>query len=238
MKTIFYKESTRGRQNHGWLDARHTFSFANYYDPQRINFGALRVLNDDIIDGGEGFGTHPHDNMEIITIPLSGALAHKDSMGHAEVIQSGEVQVMSAGSGITHSEYNANKDIAVNLFQIWIFSNKQNVEPRYEQKAFDFNQTKNQLILIVSPDGEDTSLWIHQDAWLSVGTFDKNQKIDYLLKKSGNGVFAMVIEGSFKVGDNLLSSRDAIGIWEVEELSIESQSEDARILLIEVPMEF
>jgi len=238
MKTIFYKESTRGRQDHGWLDARHTFSFANYYDPQRIHFGALRVVNDDIIDGGEGFGTHPHDNMEIITIPLSGALAHKDSMGHAEVIESGEIQVMSAGTGISHSEYNANKDIPVNLFQIWIFPNKQNVEPRYEQKAFDFAKDKNKLNLVVSPDGLESSLWIHQDAWFSVGVFDKNQKIDYRLHKSENGVFAMVIKGRFIVGDKLLEARDAIGVWDVENLNIESQSEDARILLIEVPMVF
>ena len=238
MKTIFYKESTRGHQNHGWLDARHTFSFANYYDPERIHFGALRVLNDDIIDGGEGFGTHPHDNMEIITIPLSGALAHKDSMGHAEVIESGEIQVMSTGTGITHSEYNANKDIPVNLFQIWIFPNKKNVKPRYEQKAFDSIQTKNKLNLVVSPDGEGDSLWVHQDTWFSIGTFDKNQKEDYLLKKSGNGVFAMVIEGSFIVEGKLLGARDAIGIWEIEKLNLESQADNARILLIEVPMVF
>lgn len=238
MKTIVYKASTRGHQNHGWLDARHTFSFANYYDPDRVNFGALRVLNDDIVAGGEGFGTHPHDNMEIVTIPLSGDLAHKDSMGYAEVIKAGEIQAMSAGKGITHSEYNANKDIPVNLFQIWIFPNKRNVEPRYEQKAFNLVQNKNQLVLIVSPDGADGSLWIHQDAWFSIGMYEKEKSFAYDIKKSGNGVFAMVVEGSFKFGDQILGSKDAIGIWETDRIDFTALSDHARILLIDVPMKY
>lgn len=238
MKTIVYKASTRGHQNHGWLDARHTFSFANYYDPDRMNFGALRVLNDDIVAGGEGFGTHPHDNMEIVTIPLSGDLAHKDSMGHAEVIKAGEIQAMSAGKGITHSEYNANKDIPVNLFQIWIFPNKRNVEPRYEQKAFNLVQNKNQLVLIVSPDAADGSLWIHQDAWFSIGMYEKEKSFAYDIKKSGNGVFAMVVEGSFKFGNQILESKDAIGICETDRLDFMALSDHARILLIDVPMKY
>lgn len=238
MKSIVYRASTRGHQNHGWLDARHTFSFANYYDPNRIHFGALRVLNDDVIAGGEGFGTHPHDNMEIVTIPLSGDLAHKDSMGHAEVIRSGEVQVMSAGRGITHSEYNANRDIAVNLFQIWVFPNRHNVEPRYEQRAFDFIDSRNRLSLVVSPDGADGSLWIHQNAWFSIGIFDGERSFSYDIKREGNGVFAMVVEGSFTLGDQLLERRDAVGVWEVDRLNLVAKSDSAKILLIDVPMTF
>lgn len=238
MKKVIYKASSRGHQVHGWLDTYHTFSFANYYDPNRIHFGALRVVNDDIIDGGEGFGTHPHDNMEIITIPLYGDLEHKDSMGHTEVIKSGEVQVMSAGRGITHSEYNANQDKPVNLFQIWVFPNKENVEPRYDQKAFDFIHNKNVLTNIVSPDGNDGSLWIHQDAWFSTGTFDKGNTVEYKVKKEGNGVFVMVINGDFKVEDQELTLRDAEGIWDTDEIKITSNADDSRILLIEVPMKF
>ncbi|WP_165020668.1 pirin family protein [Dysgonomonas sp. ZJ279] len=238
MKTVLYKASTRGHAYHGWLDTYHTFSFANYYDPSRIHFGALRVINDDIVQGGEGFGTHPHDNMEIITIPLYGDLEHKDSMGHTEVIHSGEVQVMSAGSGITHSEYNANRDKPVNLFQIWVFPNKKDVEPRYGQKAFDFIHNKNELTLVVSPNGDSESLWIHQDAWFSLGTFDKEYSFDYQPKKKGNGVYAMVVEGEFTIGDQKLHHRDGIGIWETDTIKITANTENARILLMDIPMEF
>lgn len=236
MKSILYTASSRGHQFHGWLDARHTFSFANYYDPHRIQFGALRVVNDDIIAGGEGFGKHPHDNMEIVTIPLSGDLEHQDSMGHKEVIRAGEVQVMSAGLGLFHSEYNANADKPLNLFQIWIFPNKKDVEPRYDQKEFDFSHNKNRLTQVVSPDAADGSLWLHQDTWFNIGLFDKDHELSYKLKKAGDGVFAMVIDGEFEVGDQLLRRRDAIGVWEVDSLQIKAKSDDARILLIEVPM--
>lgn len=235
MRSVVYRASTRGHANHGWLDARHTFSFANYFDRSRMNFGLLRVLNDDIIDGGKGFGTHPHDNMEIITIPLRGALAHKDSMGYSDVIRAGEVQVMSAGSGITHSEFNANPDEDLNLFQIWIFPNKTNVEPRYGQKAFDFLDKKNELTLVVSPDGAEDSLWVHQDAWLSIGEYDKGTNFKYDIKKKENGVFAMVIEGEFEIEGSKLEPRDGMGITETDSLSITALSDNARILLIDVP---
>lgn len=240
MKSILYRSSSRGHANHGWLDTHHTFSFANYYNPERINFGALRVVNDDIVAGGEGFGTHPHDNMEIVSIPLYGDLEHKDSMGHTEVIKAGEVQVMSAGSGITHSEYNSNEDKPVNFFQIWVFPDTKNVEPRYDQKAFDFIHNKNKLTQIVKPlgDKEGDGLWIHQSAWFSIGSYDKGIGADYEIKKKGNGVFAMVIEGEFTVEGTKLHRRDALAIWETDEIKIAAESDNARILLIDVPMIF
>lgn len=240
MKTTLYRASSRGHANHGWLDSYHTFSFANYYDPNRINFGALRVVNDDIVKGGEGFGTHPHDNMEIVSIPLYGDLEHKDSMGHTEVIHSGEVQVMSAGTGITHSEYNSNENKPVNFFQIWVFPNKKDVEPRYDQRAFEFDHKKNELIQIVGPvnDKENSGLWIHQDAWFNIGTFSKGSQVDYKVKRGGNGVFAMVVEGEFTIGDQKLYHRDAVGISDVEQVKLSADTENARILLIDVPMEF
>ncbi|MFV0419654.1 MAG: pirin family protein [Dysgonomonas sp.] len=240
MKTTLFRASSRGSANHGWLDARHTFSFANYYDPNRIHFGALRVVNDDIIAGGKGFGTHPHDNMEIVTIPLYGDLEHKDSMGHAEVIKAGEVQVMSAGSGITHSEYNANKEKPVNLFQIWVFPDMKDVKPRYDQRAFDYINKKNELLQIVGPqnDANNNGLWIHQSAWFSIGTFDKGTEIDYKVKKQGNGVFAMVVEGEFIVNGQKLLHRDALGLSETDNITFTADTNNARILLIDVPMIF
>ncbi len=240
MKTTVYTAGSRGHANHGWLDTYHTFSFANYYNPERTNFGALRVINDDIVLGGEGFGTHPHDNMEIITIPLYGALEHKDSMGHTEVIKAGEVQVMSAGTGLFHSEYNAAPDKPVNFFQIWIFPNRRGVSPRYDQKSFDFFTVKNQLIPIVSPDTEadNGGLWIHQDAWLNTGTFDQDQIIEYSVKKPGNGLYVMVIEGDFEVEGQKLSLRDGLGIRETDTVKIKALSDNSRILLIEVPMSY
>jgi redox-sensitive bicupin YhaK (pirin superfamily) len=236
MKTVLHRATTRGHKNHGWLDTHHTFSFAGYHDPERVHFGALRVLNDDIVIGGEGFGTHPHDNMEIISIPLYGALQHKDSMGNGSVIQSGEVQVMSAGTGITHSEFNGNPDKDVNFFQIWVFPNKENVTPRYGQQKFDFENVTNQLTQIVSPNPEDAGLWIHQDAWFNIGTFDKDYAFEYTLKDKNNGLYAMVIDGEFDVAGQNLSLRDGLGIWDTNTVTIKSLSENARILLIEVPM--
>ncbi|NDV96634.1 pirin family protein [Dysgonomonas sp. 521] len=240
MKTTLIKASSRGHAFHGWLDTHHTFSFANYYDPNRVHFGALRVVNDDIVSGGEGFGTHPHDNMEIVSIPLYGDLAHKDSMGHTEVIKSGEVQVMSAGSGITHSEYNANEYKPVNFFQIWVFPDKKDVEPRYDQRAFDTVHSKNQFVQIVGPkdDPTNTGLWIHQDAWFNMGNFDKGVETTYQIKKKGNGVFVMVVEGEFTVAGQKLNHRDGLGVWDTDSITIAADSENARILLIDVPMEF
>ncbi len=238
MKTVLYKANTRGNANHGWLVSQHTFSFANYYNPERMNFGLLRVVNDDIVAGGQGFGTHPHEDMEIISIPTSGALEHKDSMGNKHIIQSGEVQVMSAGTGITHSEYNANENNEVKFFQIWVYPREKGVKPRYGQKEFDYDANRNDLTLVVSPDEAEGSLWVHQDVWFSVGNFDEDKSVNYVVKKKGNGVFAMVIEGSFQVGDFKLEKRDALGITEVDSIDIKALSKDARILLIDVPMDF
>ncbi|WP_108821730.1 pirin family protein [Dysgonomonas sp. Marseille-P4361] len=240
MNTTLFRASSRGHANHGWLDSRHTFSFANYYNPDRINFGALRVVNDDIVAGGEGFGTHPHDNMEIVSIPLYGDLEHKDSMGHTEVIRSGEVQVMSAGTGITHSEYNANKEKPVSFFQIWVFPNERNVTPRYDQRKFDFLEKKNQLVQLVGPkdDKENTGMWMHQDAWFSMGTYDKGVEFEYKPKKAGNGVFAMVVEGEFTVAGQKLNHRDALGVSDTDVVKLTADTDNARILLIDVPMVF
>jgi redox-sensitive bicupin YhaK (pirin superfamily) len=240
MNTLLISASSRGHVDHGWLDTYHTFSFASYHDPNRMHFGALRVLNDDIVLPKEGFGTHPHDNMEIISIPLYGSLAHKDSMGKAEVLNTGEVQVMSAGTGITHSEYNASEDKPLNFFQIWIFPDKQNVTPRYAHRKFDFTHSKNQFVQIVGPENDraNTGLWIHQAAWLNIGTFEKGKEIEYPLNGEGTGVFAMVIEGEFTVEEQRLHERDALCIWNTGHIKIVANTDDARILLIEVPLEF
>ena len=237
--SILYKSDARGRANHGWLDARHSFSFANHYDPERMNFGVLRVLNDDIIAPSMGFGTHPHDNMEIITIPLRGALRHKDSMGNEAVIEQNEVQIMSAGTGVRHSEYNASPENDINLLQIWLFPKVRNVVPRYAQRAFRPEDRVNQLQTVVAPIGSDDekaeAIGIHQDAWFSLGTLKSGVEKTYSLKKSGNGVYLFVIEGSVTVNDTPLSKRDALGVWDIENVSIKADS-DAEILLMDVPM--
>lgn len=233
---VIHRADTRGHANHGWLNSYHSFSFANYYNPDRMHFGALRVLNDDTIDGGTGFGTHPHDNLEIISIPLDGDLEHKDSMGNVAVIKQGDVQVMSAGSGITHSEYNANKDRHGKFLQIWVFPNKKNVTPRYDQITLKPESGKNQLEQILSPSPNDAGVWIHQNAWFHLGKFDQHIKTNYELKDKKNGVYAFVIEGEFEVAGQPLSRRDGLGIWSVDSLDIATKSPDARILLMEVPM--
>ena len=235
-KTVLHRSATRGQANHGWLNARHTFSFASYYDPNRMNFGVLRVLNDDQVAEGRGFGTHPHDNMEIITIPLEGDLEHKDSMGNSSVIRYGDVQVMSAGTGIQHSEFNPNKDKPLKLLQIWVFPNKRNVSPRYDQITLNMNERHNKLQQILSPSPEDEGVWIHQDAWFHLGKFDKDLTAEYEIKKNGNGVYAFVIRGAVKIEGELLNERDGLGIWETDSLSIQSVQEGTEILLMEVPM--
>ena len=202
---LIHKAATRGHADHGWLRTNHTFSFADYYNPERIHFGALRVLNDDYIAGGMGFGTHPHDNMEIITIPLEGDLEHKDSMGNGTVIKHGDVQVMSAGTGITHSEYNHNKTKPVQLLQIWVFPNKRNVTPRYDQITLDVNERRNKLQQILSPNSDDEGVWIHQDAWFHIGRFDQNFETTYTWKKQGNGVYVFVIKGDITVNGTALN---------------------------------
>jgi redox-sensitive bicupin YhaK (pirin superfamily) len=236
MKTILHKAGSRGHANHGWLDSYHTFSFASYHDPQRVHFGALRVLNDDTVAPGMGFGKHPHDNMEIISIPTSGDLEHKDSMGNVQVIRQGDVQVMSAGTGIEHAEKNKNNDQPVKFFQIWVFPNKKNVTPRYDQKSFSEKDKLNKLLTIVSPVGtNDGGVQIYQDAWFSLGKLDKGIDLDYQVKNANNGVYAFVIEGDVTINGNKLNKRDGIGITETDKLSIHADS-GAEILLMEVPV--
>ena len=234
--TLLHKAETRGNANHGWLHSRHTFSFANYYDPQRIQFGALRVLNDDTVDGGMGFGTHPHDNMEIISIPLEGDLEHKDSMGNVSVIRHGDVQVMSAGTGIFHSEYNKNKESVVKFLQIWVFPDKKNVTPRYDQITLKMADRVNKLQQILSPNKEDEGVWIHQNAWFHLGKFDKGVQEEYALKAKGNGVYAFILSGAVTINGQPLNTRDGYGIWGVDRLSITADS-DAEFLLMEVPIQ-
>lgn len=237
MKTIFHPAETRGHANHGWLNANHSFSFANYYNPQRMNFGALRVLNDDTIAPGMGFGTHPHDNMEIITIPLEGDLEHKDSMGNVGAINQGEIQVMSAGTGVYHSEYNKNPDKPINLLQLWVMPKTQNVEPRYDQKSVRELKKNNTFYQVLSPNKYDDGMWIHQDAWFHLGDFDQTTETEYHIKKEGNGVYIFVIAGTFRIGDQELNKRDALGVWEVDKISFVAQPE-SKVLLVEVPMSF
>ena len=233
--TILHKADTRGDANHGWLHSRHTFSFANYHDPARIHFGALRVLNDDTVAAGMGFGTHPHDNMEIVSIPLEGDLEHKDSMGNVSVISQGDVQVMSAGTGIYHSEYNKNKDKQVKFLQIWVFPNKQNVTPRYDQITMNQADRHNGLQQILSPNPDDAGVWIHQQAWFHLGKLDKGLSLDYTLKLKGNGVYAFVLSGDITINDQPLNSRDGFGIFNIDSISIRADS-NAELLLMEVPM--
>ncbi|MDC1543874.1 pirin family protein [Flavobacteriaceae bacterium] len=235
MKKTLHTSETRGAANHGWLQAKHSFSFANYYNPERIQFGALRVLNDDIIAPGMGFGTHPHNNMEIITIPLEGALEHKDSMDNIGVIEADEIQVMSAGTGVYHSEYNKNKDQQVNLLQLWVMPNKKNVTPRYDQKSIKELKKTNALYPVVTPESNGDALWIHQDAWFHLGDFNQKTEVNYTLYKEGNGVYAFLIEGGAEIAGETLHKRDAIGLWETNTFSLTAQ-ENTRILLIEVPM--
>ncbi len=235
MKSVYHKADTRGDANHGWLHSKHSFSFANYYNPERMNFGVLRVLNDDIVSGGMGFGTHPHKDMEIISIPLSGDLEHKDSMGNTTVIKEGDVQVMSAGTGVQHSEKNKNEGEEVRFLQIWIIPNKENVTPRYDQITLDKQKLDNTLFQILSPNKNDDGVWVHQDAWMHMGNLEKDNSVTYDLKKSGNGVYVFVLEGTIKVGEQVLDKRDALGVWETDSITIEP-NETSKVLLIDVPM--
>jgi len=235
MKTILHKSDTRGYANHGWLETYHSFSFADYYDRERIHFGALRVLNDDIVAGGQGFGMHPHDNMEIITIPLEGELEHKDSMGNSGVISNGEIQVMSAGKGILHSEFNKNSGRDVKLLQIWVFPNKQNVEPRYDQISIKDFEIENDFFQIVSPDKSDQGSWIHQDAWFHLANLKAGVQKEYTLKGRNHGVYIFVIDGDIIVEGQELNKRDGMGIYETDKITVSSKS-NSRVLLMEVPM--
>ena len=236
--SVFHKSTSRGHANHGWLNAHHSFSFANHYDPQRMHFGVLRVLNDDIVAPSMGFGTHPHDNMEIITIPLRGALRHKDNMGNQEVIHESEVQVMSAGTGITHSEFNANADQEVNLLQIWLYPKLRNIKPRYAQQSFKSEDRINELQTVVTPLGQEegTAVGINQDAWFSLGTLKAGFEEEYKVRLKTNGVYIFVIEGTVSINGQPLSKRDGLGVWDVEKLDIKAET-DAEILVMDVPME-
>lgn len=233
--TVLHKASSRGYADHGWLKSYHSFSFANYYNPERMHFGVLRVLNDDSVAPGMGFGTHPHDNMEIISIPLEGDLEHKDSMGNVAVIRNGDVQVMSAGTGIAHSEYNKNKDSFVKFLQIWVFPNKRNVTPRYDQLALDAADRKNKLQQILSPNPDDEGVWIHQDAWFHLADFDPGTSQEYQIKKSGNGVYIFVLNGDITVNGQSLQTRDGLGIWDTDKITFTADNR-AEFLVMDVPM--
>lgn len=233
--TVLHKADTRGDANHGWLHSKHSFSFANYYNPERMHFGVLRVLNDDMVSAGMGFGTHPHDNMEIISIPLEGDLEHKDSMGNTTVIRNGDIQIMSAGTGIQHSEYNKSQKEPVKFLQIWMFPNKKNVTPRYDQITLKTEDRHNKLQQILSPNADDAGVWAHQNAWFHLGKFDKDVSTDYELKSKGNGIYFFVLSGNLEVNGQVLNARDGFGIWNKERVTIKA-IDASEFLVMEVPM--
>jgi len=234
MKHIIHPAQSRGNNNFGWLDSHHSFSFGRYFNPERMNFGKLRVLNDDFVEGGAGFGTHPHDNMEIVSIPLSGAIEHQDSTGTKGVIHTGDVQIMSAGSGITHSEYNHSPTEALNFLQLWVIPEKMNIKPRYEQKTFRIEEQPNQWHTVVAPDADD-ALWINQAAYFSLMKTDQAADVQYSLKKPEHGVYFFVIEGGFRTHEMELSKRDAVGIYDTEQVNM-IVTAGSYILAVEVPM--
>lgn len=236
MKTIYHSAGSRGYADRGWLKSAYTFSFADYYNRARMHFGVLRVINDDFIEGGGGFGTHPHNDMEIITIPLEGDLEHRDNMGNGGVIRKGDIQVMSAGTGITHSEFNANNDRPVKLLQIWVFPREKGIAPRYDQMHIGDSAKPNDFQQIISPYKDDEGLWIHQDAWFHLARFDSGVSKEYHLKKEGNSIYLFVIHGKARVGDQILNERDGFGIWDTDRFSLEAL-DNSEILLMEVPIE-
>lgn len=235
MQTIYHAADSRGNADHGWLKSRHTFSFANYYDPQRMGFGALRVINDDFVTAGQGFGKHSHRDMEIISIPLLGKLAHGDSIGNEGVIETGEIQVMSAGTGIIHSEMNGDNEEAVKFLQIWVMPNKMNVEPRYQQIRMDDLMQPNTFNQVLSPNADDAGVWIHQNAWFSMGNFDKGVTETYPLNDANNGIYIFVISGKVVVNGNTLDTRDGLGVWDTKKVTMDV-IDNAKVLLMEVPM--
>ena len=235
MKTNLFKASDRGSADYGWLKPNYYFSFSQYHNPAKVHFGLLRVLNDDFIAGGGKFQTHPHDNMEIVTIPFTGALHHKDSIGGEGVIKAGDIQIMSAGTGVQHSEANASETDPVTLFQIWVFPKENNIKPRYDQRNFDVNDRNNKWQIVVSPKAEDDALWINQDARFSLAKMDGGNSLTYENGFNGNGVFLVVINGSVKVNDIELGKRDAVGIYDTDSFTI-TASAAAELLAIEIPM--
>ena len=237
MEKVLHTADSRGHINHGWLDTYHSFSFANWQNPERVRFGVLRVLNDDTVAPGEGFGMHPHDNMEIVTIILKGQLKHRDSMGSDGVIKENEIQVMSAGSGVMHSEFNPSEDEKVELFQLWVFPREKDIEPRYDQMSFDPAGKENKLQLLVSPDKDSKeSMWVNQDAYFSIGKFEPGKEIGYDIHTPGNGAYIMVIDGEIEVDGDTLQKRDAIGIWDTDKINIKVNQMETEILIVEVPM--
>ncbi|WP_372844235.1 pirin family protein [Psychrobacter sp.] len=237
MKTIYHAANSRGNADHGWLKSNHTFSFANYHNPERMGFGALRVINDDFVIGGQGFGKHSHRDMEIISIPLSGKLGHGDNIGNEGIIETGEIQVMSAGSGITHSEMNGSVDEAVQFLQIWVIPNKMGVAPRYQQMRMDDLMEPNMFNQVLSPNADDAGVWIHQHAWFSMGDFEQGVTQTYTLNDPDNGVYVFVIEGSVTINGNILSTRDGLGVWDTNSMTMDV-TENAKVLIMEVPMSF
>lgn len=237
MKAIYHADKSRGVAEHGWLISRHTFSFANYYDPERINFGQLRVLNDDIVQPSMGFGTHPHENMEIISIPLSGSLRHQDSMGNEHIISAGEVQIMSAGSGITHSEYNNSSSLAVNFLQIWILPKEENITPRYDQKFFDATKRQNRFQVMVSPLKSTETVWINQEAWLSQADIQAGHEIVYEIKGKEHGVYFFIFEGEVSIDGNTVYRRDGLGLIGRNSHAVAAKA-DTQMLAIEVPLAY
>lgn len=235
MKTVLHKANTRGNANHGWLNSHHSFSFANYHNPERMNFGVLRVLNDDVVAAAKGFSKHPHDNMEIISIPLSGDLEHQDNMGNETVIRQGDIQVMSAGTGVAHSEYNKNSDRDVAFLQIWLFPNARNVKPRYDQQKLDVSAMKDNLAQILSPNADDAGVWIHQNAYFHMGNLSNGTTIQYNVKSPGNGVYAFILEGDVTIEGQSLNKRDGFGLWDTAFINVVADS-DSKVLLMEVPM--
>lgn len=237
MRTIYHAADSRGDANHGWLKSKHTFSFANYHNPERMGFGALRVINDDFVIAGQGFGKHSHRDMEIISIPLSGKLGHGDNIGNNGIIETGEIQVMSAGTGITHSEMNADDHEAVSFLQIWVIPNKMNAEPRYQQIRMDELMKPNAFNQILSPNSDDAGVWIHQDAWFSMGDFDKGVTETYQLKNPNNGVYIFVISGKVVINGNTLDTRDGLGVWDTKNFTMDVL-DGAKVLIMEVPINF
>src|SRR6478672_8478659 len=235
MKSILHPAGERGHVSFGWLDSHHSFSFGHWYNPEKLHFGALRVLNDDIVLGGQGFGAHPHDNMEIVSIPLKGALAHKDSTGTDGIINTGDVQIMSAGTGIRHSEYNASKTDTVNFLQVWVIPKKENIKPRYDQKTFKVADRNNKWQIVISPDETDRGMWINQDAIFALAKIEKDKSVEYKTKFPGNGVYFFVIEGEVEIDGKKINKRDAIGVWETNQVQLNANA-DAEILAIEIPM--
>lgn len=235
MKSIYHENQSRGRADRGWLQSRHTFSFADYYNSERMNFGLLRVLNDDIVTPSMGFGTHPHDNMEIISIPLAGALRHQDSMGNKHLISTGEVQIMSAGSGITHSEYNNSSAEDVNFLQIWVLPKEKNITPRYDQKVFAEAKRKNRFQLLVSPENSPETVLINQDAWFSLADIEAEKRVSYEKNDPNNGVYFFVIEGDVKIEGHDIKRRDGLGLLDGRAYPVLAHTR-AQILAIEVPL--